>query len=136
MNRPLDSCWRALARTARFIGLRGKATAMAARNARVSVAAAPMAMGRNGSCPVSADHTPSYPVASARCAASAIPLGSKPIPPSIFMRSTVFPAPTTMHSLVLTAEEPLDIGGDLVAGGDGVDAHSIAFGGVEVLLQP
>ncbi len=59
MKRPLVSSCRSLARTARFIGLRAKATAIPVPNSSFSVAAAPMAMGRNGSWFVSADHTPS-----------------------------------------------------------------------------
>src|ERR1700722_9125567 len=136
MNRPLESCCRSLARTARFIGLRAKATAMPVPNSNVSVAAAPMAMGRKGSCPVSADHTPSYPLASARFAASAIPLGSNPIPPSIFMRRACFPfeqrsfvpRSSFLASLFLAAEVLLQFGGDLIPRGDLADAHGVALG--------
>ena len=41
------------------MGLRAKATAIPVPNSSVSVAAAPTAMGRNGSWFVSADQTPS-----------------------------------------------------------------------------
>jgi hypothetical protein len=76
-----------LASTARFIGLRAKATAMPVPNSSFSVAAAPMAMGRNGSCAVSADHTPSYPLASALRAASAIPSGRTRCPVDLHART-------------------------------------------------
>ena len=49
MNRPLVSSWRSLATTASVIGLRAKATVIPVPNSSFSVAAAPMAMGRNGS---------------------------------------------------------------------------------------
>ena len=59
MKRPLDRSCRSLARVARFMGFRAKATAMPVPNSSFSVAAAPRAMGKNGSCEVSDDHTPS-----------------------------------------------------------------------------
>src|SRR5580698_7399202 len=141
MKRPLESSWRSLARTARFMGLRANATAMPVPNSSVSVAAAPMAMGRNGSWPVSADHTPSYPMASARLACSAIPLESNPMPPSIFTSALPFPesvpvpAPAPAPLLILAPQELLQLGRDLVTRGHLVDTHGVAFGGIDVLFQ-
>src|ERR1019366_2088445 len=134
MKRPLVRCCRSLASTARFMGLRANATAIPVPNSSFSVAPAPMAIGRNGSCEVSAVHTPSYPLASACRAASAIPVGSNPMPPSIFtcpapLRSSLLP------SLLLAPQELLEFRRDLIPGGDLVDSHRIALGGVDVLFE-
>ena len=59
MKRPLVSSCRSLASMASVMGLRANATAIPVPNSSFSVAAAPTAMGRNGSWLVSADHTPS-----------------------------------------------------------------------------
>src|SRR5580658_4296444 len=134
MKRPWDRSWRSLARTARFMGLRAKATAMPVPNSSVSVAAAPMAMGRNGSCAVSAAQTPSYPSASAWRAASAIPVASNRRPSSIF----IAPHPSCrchLSLLLFAPQELFELRRDLIAGGDPVDPHGVALGGVDVLLE-
>ena len=50
---------------ARSIGLRANATAIDVPSSMCSVCSAASSSGKNGSCPVSAVHTPEYPAASA-----------------------------------------------------------------------
>src|ERR1022692_2380697 len=71
-----------------------------------------------------------------------MPLGSNPMPPSIFMSARSFsfaPLPLLLPLLrlllVLTAQELLQLGGDLVARGHFLHAHGIALGGIDALLQ-
>ena len=137
MNRPLVSSWRSLATTASVIGLRAKATVMPVPKSSLSVAVAPTAMGRNGSWLVSADHTPSYPLASALAACSAMPVGSNPMPPSIFMCGlpSVPSASDPCSLLLLTPQEALELRSDLVARGHGVDPHRVPLGGIDALLE-
>ena len=58
-NRPWDAVWRSLATTARFMGLRAKATAIPVPSWIRSVCSAASIRGRNGSWLVSADQMPS-----------------------------------------------------------------------------
>src|SRR5436190_15664752 len=85
MNRPLENACRSLAVTAVVIGLRANATAMLVPSWMRSVACAASSKFRNGSWLVSADHTPSYPWASASRADAPLWARSNEMPPSTFM---------------------------------------------------
>ena len=115
-------------------------------NSSVSVAAAPMAMGRNGSWPVSAVHTPSYPLASALRAASAMPVRVEPdasvdlhapcplphllsynystVPELARPRYCSSPRRNRSSSAAISSPE-----------GTPSDPHGVALGGVDVLLE-
>ena len=78
MKRPLVSSCRSLATTASVMGLRAKATAIPVPNSSFSVAAGTDGDGQERVVEVSADHTPSYPLASALAACSAMPSRVEP----------------------------------------------------------
>ena len=59
MNRPSDAACRSHAIWARFIGLRAKATAIPVPSSTARVDCDASSSGKNGSCAVSAVHSPS-----------------------------------------------------------------------------
>src|SRR5437764_15115384 len=134
---------------ARFMGLRAKATAMPVPSSRCSVCSAASSSGRNGSCPVSADHAPSYPASSVSLADAPAVWRSTPTPPSTRMgaqpsRSATAadfvgrppgPARESAPGLALAPQVALQLGRDLVARRQWPEIQRGALGGVDVVLE-